>query len=178
MTGRDKLELPVEKIGVSLSKFDHSLFEWLEDITVDEYSQNVATTNLYSNGMNFISPTSVTQADWLYGQYRSVVKENRLHIARVFQLICAITDDVTVNLHRTVSDDQAFFKSGHLNEIINLDLLYEHFMRNFLQDKYHGWPAHHLQRAISKYANDDIFTLMCSSLLVLENFSSHWTMFK
>ncbi|GJS94684.1 ankyrin repeat-containing protein [Tanacetum coccineum] len=27
---RDKLELPVEKIGVSLSKFDHSLFEWLE----------------------------------------------------------------------------------------------------------------------------------------------------
>ncbi|GJX98279.1 hypothetical protein Tco_0355298 [Tanacetum coccineum] len=30
----------------------------------------------------------------------------------------------------------------------------------------HGWPAHHLQRAISKYANDDIFTLMCSSLLV------------
>ncbi|GJZ45501.1 hypothetical protein Tco_0593097 [Tanacetum coccineum] len=31
--------------------------------TVNEYSQNVASTNLYSNGLNFISPMNVKQTD-------------------------------------------------------------------------------------------------------------------
>ncbi|GJY89638.1 hypothetical protein Tco_0504834 [Tanacetum coccineum] len=105
---------------------------------------------------------------WSLSVFDIVLVVELLMLLMTSVVICAITDDVTVNLHRTFSSKPAI--EDNLRGKVSSQKRTVHFISSLLfccsLMACHLLQRAILQRAISKYANDDSFTLIVLLLCV------------